>query len=50
MIMFHGNMIMPQSVLGIHGWSRDQEISAVNRIPLNLIALWATIPSMLFGS
>jgi len=39
MIMFHGNIIMPQCALGIHGWSRDQEILAVNRIPLNLIAL-----------
>jgi len=28
-------MIMPY----IHGWSRDQEILAVNRIPLNLTAL-----------
>jgi len=32
-------MIMPQSVMGINGWSRDQEILAVNRLPLNLIAL-----------
>jgi len=39
MILFLGNMIMPQIALGIHGWSRDQEILAVNRIPLNLIAL-----------
>ena len=39
MIMFHGNMIMPQNAIGIHGWSRDQEILAVNRIPPNLIAL-----------
>ena len=39
MIMFYENMIIPQSALGIHGWSRDQEILAVNWIPLNLIAL-----------
>jgi len=32
-------MIMPQSDLGIHGWSRDQEILALSRMPLNLITL-----------
>jgi len=39
MTMFRGNMIMPQSAMGIHGCSRDQEFLAVNRTPLNLIAL-----------
>jgi len=35
MIMFHGNMIAPQSVRGIHGWPRGREFSAVKRnIPI----------------